>query len=158
MNRKTKRTIIFICVAVLLIAALLCLTPWPTRVNVQMTGMEVTADGTSIHSCTVHVDGWKLNYLFRDDTAKLHIQIDGAYGLELNGQNHVALYHLSEDLDYATWIVYLSETKQLESVCAYLDPDLNWLGLSVTGRYFIAATEPDADLQAYWEMFADRIR
>lgn len=156
MNRTTKRTIIIICAVVLLIAALLYFTPWPTRVNVQMTGMEVTADGTSIHSCTVHIKGWKLNYLFRNDAINLDLQVIGENSLALNG-HQTSCYPLSEEFDNASWGVYLAEKNQMDALSVYLGKDLNWLVFSVNNQHFVAAANENTDLQVYWEKCADYV-
>lgn len=157
MRISTKKIIVTALIA-FLIVALVCLLPWPTRVNVQMTGIEVTSDGTSLHNQTIHVEGWKLNYLFRDDTVKLDIQVSGTNNLELNGQKHMPIFQHSNEFDYASWFVYIADINRMDVLSVYLDKDLNWLVFSVNDRCFVASTNPDADLQVYWEMCADRIR
>lgn len=161
MNRKTKRTIIFICVAVLLIAAAFYFIPFPTRVNVQMTGIEVTADGTYKNEYTVQLNGWKLNYLFKDDEAQFDAQITGINSLELNNsyQSPIPFFtRLSDEFDYFIWDVYSPVLNRFDSVQMCLSKNADWLVIHAADRYFVAAADANADLQAYWEMCADQIR
>ena len=57
-----------ILLGVLLVAALL---PWPTRIDTEMTCVEFSADGQELSEGTVHLQGWQLNYLFREDELRL---------------------------------------------------------------------------------------
>ena len=75
MNRKTKRTIIFICVAVLLIAALLCFLPLPTRVNLTLNAVKLDAEGNEIGTVQIPIQGTKWLSLFRQD--RLDVTVGG---------------------------------------------------------------------------------
>ena len=151
----------FSSISVILLLLAVCFLPWPTRVNVQMTGMEVTADGTYKNDYTVQLKGWKLNYLFQDDDAIFDAHIIGINSLELNNtdQSPRALFtRLSDEFDYFIWDVYSPLQNRFETVTMCLSKNADWLVIHAADQHFVAAADANADLQAYWEMCADQIQ
>ena len=70
-----KKDIIGICaIAAVIAIVLVCLLPWPTRVNVTMDAAKLDADGNKLGTATLCIKGWKLNYLFREDRMDIAIE------------------------------------------------------------------------------------
>lgn len=153
MRSHPKRIIITMAI-ILLIATAICTLPFPCRIDLKMTGVEVSKDDTSMDSYTLRLTGWKRNYLFRDDTMKVDVQISGSSGLDLTAQNHAKIFtEASPEWDYAAWAVYLSEQNQMDALNLYLAKDQTWSIIAVNDRQFVFSADPDADLQKYWNKY-----
>lgn len=149
--RLPVKKLLTIIAAILLLAAAVCTLPFPTKMDITMTGSEVNEDGTAIADRTLHLEGWKFNYLFRNDTVKLDVQIDPS-GLDLAALNHTALYtEAFPQWDYASWLVYLPEMNGMRALTLYLDKDQAAAVIKVNDRQFVFSADPDADLQEYWD-------
>lgn len=154
----SKRIKMIIGAFVIIIAVVICLFPLPTKIDVTMAGNELTEDGAPIEKYTIHLKGWKHNYLFLNDTIKVDVQIIGPSGLDLNEQGHVRLLTAaSPEWDHAVWPVYLSEPNRMDPLSLYLGKDLTWSVLTVNDRYFAAASDPNADPQEYWNLCSAQI-
>lgn len=152
-----KKRIVIVAAIAILLAIAVCILPWPTRIDLQMSGIEVAADGTALHDCTVQLQGWKLNYLFRQDTVRLDtFQIDAPSSLDLQGVYHATLISIpSNECDYVSWLSY---SEDWIPVHMYLDKDNEWLVTEVADRHFVAYVNADADYQTYWNASKEIIK
>lgn len=151
MRSHAKRIIVTIAIF-LLIATAVCILPIPSRIDLKMTGAEVSEDGTSMDSYALRLTGWKRNYLFRDDTMKVDAQISGSSDLDLAALNHTTIFtEASSQWDYATWAVYFAEQNQMDAFALYLAKDQTWSIITVDNRQFAFSTNPDKDLLEYWD-------
>lgn len=154
MNNKTRkvfRIVLISIVALLIVAALLYFVPWPTRIDQQMTGAELSADGTVLQECTMTVKGWKLNYLFQKDQIKLEtFNVDNLEHFNLPSQRYSALHtHISEDFLYTTWM--WGDTFNAQFIVAFLANDSSWLLFRTDGRFFAVSVDGGLGPQAIWE-------
>ena len=69
---KLKKWIPYICAA-LIIVLLLYFVPFPTRINLEVDGMQVKTSGELKKDVTITMEGWRLNYLFKTDELKLKL-------------------------------------------------------------------------------------
>ena len=152
-----KKRIVIVAAIAILLANAVCILPWPTRIDLQMTGVEVSADGAALHDCTVQLQGWKLNYLFRQDTVRLDtFQIDAPSSLDLQGVYHATLISIpSNECDYVSWLSY---SEDWIPVHMYLDKDNEWLVTEVADRHFVAHINAGADYQTYWNACKEIIK
>ena len=152
MLSRPKRIIVTIAIFVL-VATAVCTLPFPSQIDLKMTGSEVTQDGTAIADCTIRLSGWKHNYLFRKDTIKIDVQINNLPDLTFASTHHASLFtDASTQWDYGAWPIYLSESNQMDSLSLYLSKDLTWSVIMVDDRLYVVSTDPDADLQEYWKI------
>jgi hypothetical protein len=159
---KHKRLFIILACVLVLLVAMICLLPWPTRISMETTGIEVSEDGTYIGDCNIRMKGWKLDYLFRDDTVaidKLEINAYKNQTLDLPSPDHAPLINfVYDEFDYTIYDVYFADLNQYRSVIICLDKDTDWFVIESRERYFIASNDNNADLQAYWELCKDEIK
>lgn len=159
---KHKRLFIILACVLVLLVAMICLLPWPTRISMETTGIEVSEDGTYLGDCNIRMKGWKLDYLFRDDTVaidKLEINAYKNQTLDLPSPFHTHLSTIVHDeFDYTVYDVYFPDLNQYRSVKICLDKDTDWFVIESRERYFIASNDDNADLQAYWELCKDEAR
>lgn len=153
-----KRLLITLeCVLALLIA-MICLLPWPTRISFETTGIEVSEDGTVINDCTISMKGWKLDYLFQQDTItidKLEISTYQNQTFDLSAPNHAPLLTAAHDeFDYTLYDVYFADLSQYRSVKICLDNDANRFVIEARGRYFIVSSDDNSDPEACLDLFA----
>ncbi len=147
--RSRPKMIIITMAIMLLIATAICTLPFPSRIDLKMTGSEISKDGTLIEDCSIRLSGWKHNYLFRNDTIKVDVQINGLPYLDFSGMYHTKIFtETSPEWDYATWAVYLSEQNQMDALNLYLAKDQTWSVVTVNDRQFVVSSDPNADLQA----------
>ena len=161
MKRKRLYVILSLIAAFLLLAAMVCLLPWPTRISMETTGIEVSEDGTYLGDCNIRMKGWKLDYLFRDDTVaidKLEINTYTNQTLDLPSPYHAPLITIVYDaFDYTIYDVYFADLNQYRSVIICLDKDTDWFVIESRERYFIASNDDSAELQTYWDLCKDKI-
>ena len=151
MRSHAKKIIVTIAIF-LLIATAVCILPIPSKIDLKMTGVEVSEDGTSMSSYTLRLTGWKRNYLFRDDTIKVDAQISGSSSLDLTALKHAQIFtETSPQWDYAAWPVYLSAQNQMDALRLYLAKDQIWSVITVNDRQFAFSTNPDGNLLEYWD-------
>ena len=159
---KHKRLFITLACILALLVAMICLLPWPTRISLETTGIEVSEDGTVINDCTISIEGWKLDYLFRQDTMaidKLEINAYKNQTFDLPIPYHAPLFSIVYDeFDYTIYDVYFPDLNQYRSVKICLDKDTDWFVIESRERYFIVSNDDNADLQAYWELCKDAIK
>ena len=61
------KIIAYSLICVMLIGVALYYIPWPTWIDMEMTCSEVTQNGDVLSDGTVTIQGWQMNYLFKDD-------------------------------------------------------------------------------------------
>lgn len=66
-NRKVVRIIVYVLVCALLLGCILYFVPWPTRIDAEMTCTEISADGQTLNEGEIHIKGWELHYLFKNN-------------------------------------------------------------------------------------------
>lgn len=158
---KHKRLFITLACVLVLLVAMICLLPWPTRINLETTGIEVSEDGIFLGNCDIRMKGWKLDYLFRKDTVavdRLEINTYTNQTLDLPSPYHAPLITIVYDeFDYTIYDVYFADLNQYRSVIICLDKDTDWFVIESRERYFIAANDDSAELQTYWDLCKDKI-
>ena len=153
--KQTTKKIITIFVALLFVAAAVYTLPIPSRIDLKMTGAEVCEDDISMDRYTLWLTGWKRNYLFRDDTMKVDVQINGLPDLNLNGMYHTPIYENIPEYNFISYFVYLAKTNNLDVLTLYFDKELTWSVITVDNRQFVFSTDPNRDLLEYWKMCLD---
>ena len=103
---KKHLFIIGICI----LAFLVCVLPFPTRIWTEMKGSKVDTDGKQLGEVFITVEGWQLNYLFRRDALKVTVEItenntDTVIALETIGP----IYRLDSGVNYVVTSGYDSE-------------------------------------------------
>ncbi len=154
MRRSTKKKIILVTILLFIVAAV-CTLPLPIEINVQMSGMEVDDNGALTDAYAVSLKGWKRDYLFREDTMKVDVQINGSSSLDLEGIYHTTVFQDNPEYDFADFMVYFAVSRDMGFLSLYLDKDQTWSVVTVNDRKFVASTDPNADLRAYWKMCSD---
>lgn len=66
-KKSVFRYISFTVICSLLLFCILYFIPWPTRINIEIEGAEISQDGDVIVPGTVVIEGWELHYLFKDN-------------------------------------------------------------------------------------------
>ena len=91
---------IYLVRAAILLLVLLYLLPWPTRITRQMYGTVYWMDGSPPEAISFTVEGWKLDYLFRDD--KLNLELTWGESEEGDKLFQLPLLKPKEALGYET--------------------------------------------------------
>lgn len=90
-----KKKIIIITCAVLAIAALVCLAPWPTWVDVTLHTVKLDQYGNQVGDADIHIKGMKFDYLLREDVVSWQIDpFEGHTSLFIGGsaERYVEVY------------------------------------------------------------------
>lgn len=76
-NRLKPRGIFILClIGILLFFLALYHIPWPERVELEMYGAEVDAQGNELATGIMVIEGWRYHYLFQDDRLQLtHLEL-----------------------------------------------------------------------------------
>ena len=153
MAYSAKRILIIVVslfLALLVLAALLYFVPWPTRINHQMAGAELSVNGAVLEECTITVKGWKLNYLFQEDKIKLDtFQMNTPQTLDLHSQECSTLHGgFSEEFVFSSWLAY---TSKFQPVSLYFANDNSWILFITDDRYFAVSVNGSLSPEAIWE-------
>lgn len=145
---KKKILLCLLIIATLLIGV--CFVPWPTRINQEMTGAELSADGTVLEECTITVKGWKLSYLFQEDKIKLDtFQMNTPKTLDLHSQECSTLHGgISEKFVFSSWLAY---TSKFQPVSLYFANDNSWILFITDDRYFAVSVDGSLSPESIWE-------
>lgn len=149
-----KKYLFIICICIL--AFLVCVLPFPTRICAEMKGSNVDAAGTQLGEVFITVDGWQLNYLFRRDALKVTVKItenntDTVIPLETIGP----VYRLDSGINYVVTSGYDSERNYVRF--GYLAYAPNFQSLLVThpeNNIYIASLDESVTEDALWKTFA----
>lgn len=70
----SHKKLLIILALFLIVALLICLLPWPTRINTTLSGTGYRSATSPGSPATVKLTGWYLNYLFLED--ELHLEVE----------------------------------------------------------------------------------
>lgn len=166
MKKIPMKTIV--CVVVLAVLAV-CFLPFPTRINMTMQSCQVTEDGTVVDEGEIVIKGWKLNYLFRQDTVRfteLKFHELEAYTRSQPAANVSAWPSNQDDssFDYTYNAIFVrGEYQGSYTLSLRLSTDLGWcyadiesvatLNYSNYDKQFVGTTGEIADYQEIMEYF-----
>lgn len=122
---KSKKIISIIC-AVAIVLLLLYFVPFPTRIDLDVEGMQVDQNGAFVANVDITLDGWRLNYLFKEDALKLKPEIEINDSVVLTYmQNPFAarILRLEEATSYAIVPVYLPKVNYTSTVTLAFEKD-----------------------------------
>lgn len=137
MNRKI---IIFTAVVTVLIAAAICLLPWPFRIDERLYAKTVSEFGIPISNsnAAVELKGWKLNYLFREDTVKFSsFEIDGT---SFAGTDFVPFSLTADSRPLISWSV------GQETVTLVFDAEHQWFEFTTGTACYCLSSDAEFDL------------
>lgn len=139
---KSKKIISIIC-AVAIVLLLLYFVPFPTRIDLDVEGMQVDQDGAFVANVDITLDGWRLNYLFKDDALKVKAEIEKDDSLVLSyGHNPSAsrIFRFEEATSYALVSVYLPKENRANSVTLAFEKDFRSFLIKTNNKscYFFA--------------------
>lgn len=144
--------IILICAVILGIAFLLIrFVPWPTRIDQQMTGAELSGDGEVLQECTLNVQGWKLDFLFQKDQIKMELfNVENLSYFNLPSQRFTDLHdNISEEYQHTSWLWHDSHNSQ--AVMAFIANDNSWILFRTDNRYFAVSLDGRLSPEEIWK-------
>ena len=136
-----KKIAILAAIAIVLIFLFLYFLPWPTKIEFTAPGAEVDSNGNVITSGTMVIQGWKYNFLFRDDLFRLT-------RLELPGLDAVSVLRLNYPLyemypapgNYRTFAFTVIGQRDYSTDIYFSEDHSRWL--IVAGERIFASTTP----------------
>ena len=136
-----KKIAILAAIAIVLIFLFLYFLSWPTKIEFTAPGAEVDSNGNVITSGTMVIQGWKYNYLFRDDLFRLT-------RLELPGLDAVSVLRLNYPLyemypapgNYRTFALIVIGQRDYSTDIYFSEDQSRWL--IVAGERIFAGTPP----------------
>ena len=134
-----KKIAILAAIAIVLIFLFLYFLAWPTKIEFTAPGAEVDSNGNVITSGTMVIQGWKYNYLFRDDLFRLT-------RLELPGLDAVSVLRLNYPLyemypapgNYRTFALIVIGQRDYSTDIYFSEDQSRWL--IVAGERIFAGT------------------
>lgn len=165
MNNKTILTIAVVIAIILLIAAVIIFlvidnhsgqdpdgVSWATRIDQQMTGAELSDDGTVLQDCTVSVKGWRHdenNYLLLDTfqmttPEKYDLRYKDSLTIEIEG---------FEDCIEHIWACFPEGSSKYTTACMYMAPDCSWMMIIIYNRHFAISVDGGLSPQEIWNAY-----
>lgn len=147
-----KKRWIIIGVAVLLVALLVCVLPFPTRVDMKMQAVELYPNGTLRSEGELSIQGWKLNYLLRQDTIQVknldfwYAGLPDLWYLEATG-----VEPLPDGWEWAQWRTYLKNVSDFGDMIVFLNTQEQSCVIRLEDKTVIASASEDFD---YGELLA----
>lgn len=152
-----KKWVIIGILSALLIAAV-CFLPRPSRINERMSGAIITEEGEIIRDVRFIVDGWKLEYLFREERieADITFSIDGRKPFLSHAHTGGLLFHAPPSCYLTGYSAY--QTEKNKPVGGYFaitsDYDRCILtNVSSQKGYMVGATAPDVGVDDILKTF-----
>lgn len=151
-----RKKIIFIGILSALLIAAVCTLPKPSRINERMTGAVITKEGETIRDVRFIVDGWKLDYLFKNDKIKVNISfsIDGRKPLLHHAQTYGPLFYSPPSYYLTSYGSY--QTNGYFAIAANYDCCI-LTNVSRSGDYMIGSSAPDYDTDAILSFFEEML-
>lgn len=147
------RTIILITV---IIALVICLLPWPRRINVTQSGVAVNVHDTVEKDITLSAEGWYLKYLLRQDQIKASVVVhDTETGTDTAININGPVFDILVTELWCTAPCYHAEINEFEVVAlAFSDTmDTFILKRSSEGSIYVAASNARENLPKILERF-----
>lgn len=132
-----------ICVILLGILLVAFLAPWPTRLDMEMTCSEVTQNGDVLSDGIVTIQGWQMNYLFKNDQIMIDAIKFPGYSAPMKTLSGTPLT-LSEEIDPHAAFGILWDGASDRSV--YISLEENWTNclIRLDGERFFACSLDNA--------------
>lgn len=140
---------VIVVVVIALIAAMVCLLPWPSRFDMTMNAVEITAEGEVLEEGQIVLEAWEYHYLLKDNTIKLTDMEFFDMDISKN-PNHFGKAIIAS-LDYlpAFDMVYTTVFeigKGSHDLTMALSKERDWCFIQLDGkRYFAASVQENFD-------------
>ena len=141
---KGKPLILLILLAVILC---ICLLPWPTRIDLTFPGGQINAEGDLIQEETIHLEGWRYSYLFRQDKIKVSLDVPELTLSATNWQK-TDFHSYFSDFRYFTQLIYVTEHSDFELSHVCIANDDSWCLVQIGDYIYFGCADPDMDAQA----------
>lgn len=152
MNKKFLRTSLAVAICCVLLCVILCFIPWPTRIDMEMTCSEVTQNGDVLSDGTVTIQGWQMNYLFKDDQIIIDAIKFPGYSAPMESPKNTNLI-LSEKIDPHAAFGILWDGINHRSV--YISLEENWANCLIRldgDRYFACSLDNASEIAEILEI------
>ncbi len=146
-----------VCAAVILAAAV-CLLPWPSRVDLTMYAVRVDKDGGEIGETEVVIRGWQWNYLLKRD--RLDVDIEFRQDEPLRYASTLGMGIFTEmERPFTGYMGYCPEIDGMIDGNFAISPDRETFFMSYLDGYIVGSIHPDFDpkeiLDAYRFLVSD---
>ena len=143
MKKKFLRTGLAVAICCVLLCVILYFIPWPTRIDMAMTCSEVTQNGDVLSDGTVTIQGWQMNYLFKNDQIIIDAIKFPGYSAPMKTLSGTPLT-LSEEIDPHAAFGILWDGASDRSV--YISLEENWVNclIRLDGERFFACSLDNA--------------
>lgn len=145
MARFRKKYAVVLVIIVLLVL-IVCLLPFPVKVNENLKGMRLSEDGKTLYDVDIKLQGWRYNYLFRNDDVKMSAALSKTEQLDVEIQMEGEILQINKNLFTSSALFYDGQRNGYFPVRLYFDSDdklvfieINWGNERVyyaTARYF----------------------
>ena len=150
-----KLIIIGICLVLLIV----CLAPFPTRIHITATGNMISPAGEVLADATLTVKGWKLNYLFLNDTLNVTAEIKNNETKAVQTVETSGSFFKMDGLLYSPTSGYNAESNSMYVGQLVLSTDFQSLFIADTaGKLYVASVDPQQDTATLVETFQPFIK
>lgn len=160
---KTKGSIIFLCIIVVVTIVVLCVIHYPKTVKMTMRGVELSKTGEVLDNETAVVTVTKYRYLLKEDAYHFVSIGLGEDVYDCSSLTNSTLHHTAATTDYPfdhmSFSSYYDPRNDWVTVSFCLAQDQSWAAFQLrfdndTSKYYIVSTQEDFDPQEIWESFA----
>lgn len=147
-----KKRRIIIGIVILLAVLIVCTLPFPTRIDMKLQGVELYPNGTLRSEGEFSIQGWKLNYLLRQDTVQVknldfwYAGLPDLWYLEATG-----VEPLSDGWEWAQWRAYLKTIGDFGDTTMFMNLQEQSCVIKLENRTVIVSASEDFD---YGELLA----
>ena len=146
-----KRMLVISSVLILVIAAI-CTLPWPEKVHVELKGWAVDEAGNVTEGANVHLEGWYLHYLLRQDQLDVDITVSDGNTIAVFSAD-VPVIGIPEGRRYAAGLYYDGEANSYLPFQLGFDGEWNKCVLITEETATVYATGSAHTLEALQEFF-----
>lgn len=134
-------------VLLVIFAVLVCVLPWPTRIDLTMPGGRINAEGEIIQEGTTHLEGWQYHYLFREDMMKVSVEVMDLTLSNTDWQKHFYSCRLG-DFRHMVQSIYVNEWNEFEISEISIANDDSWFLVRIGPRMYFGSVNPQMDAAA----------
>ena len=146
---KVKNISILIIASVLLVTVV-CVCPFPIRVDTTMEGFYVDAQGQITENVSVEVTGWYLRYLLLEDDLRVEFDLNdpAKHSLKMQGATQLG----DSEYFYASGWYYIPDENSVDGATMLFDKPFKRCALRFMDEgCYVLSSDPSVDLNAFWQ-------
>lgn len=136
---RRGKLLILLTVALLIFA--FCFLPWPSGIDLNLSGGEIDRNGTLIQEGNIRLQGCHYEYLLRDDRIKLAVALPGLT-LDNNTWQKMTYSTVLGDFMYASQLVFVDELSEFTLCRISLANDHSWCLIQTDNHLFFGTSDP----------------